>query len=77
MSQLPSDLDTEIYLELNADALGWPRSCRGTDVYSRWIYRDRLLKLLRQLSFRQVEIAFDDEEHPSGPSFCFVKNEAS
>ena len=52
------------------DALGWSGFCGGTDVYSRWIFKEDLLKLLRQLGYRQVEIAFDVVDHPNGPSFC-------
>jgi hypothetical protein len=56
--------------QLYGDALGWSGFCGGTDVYSRWIFKEDLLKLLRQLGFSKIEIAFDALDHPNGPSFC-------
>jgi len=41
-----------------------------TDLYSRWIFKEVLFKLLRELCFSKIEIAFDTVDHPSGPSFC-------
>ena len=58
--------------QLYGDALGWSGFCGGTDVYSRWLFKEDLLKLLRHLGFSQVEIAFDAVDHPNGPSFCLL-----
>ncbi|MBL8498211.1 class I SAM-dependent methyltransferase [Nitrosomonas sp. JL21] len=54
------------------DALGWSGFCGGTEVYSKWIFKDDLLKLLDLLGFSQLKISFDDDEHQNGPSFCVL-----
>jgi hypothetical protein len=44
--------------------------CGGVNPYSHWMSREDLLACLRFFGFQDVRIAFDDPNHPNGPSFC-------
>lgn len=52
------------------DALGWTGFCGGTDVTSRWMMKDDLFRLLKQLGFGKIEVGFDTVDHPNGPAMC-------
>ena len=54
------------------EALGWSGFCGGTDVYSKWIFKDDLISLLRKLGFKNLKISFDHVAHQNGPSFCVL-----
>lgn len=44
--------------------------CGGTGEFSLWIFRNDLMRFLRDIGFQSIEIAFDFVDDPNGPSFC-------
>ena len=65
-------VDVRIVPQIYGEALGWPGFCGGPDIYSNWIYRDDIPKLLNALGFVHIEIAFDMPDHQNGPAFCIL-----
>ncbi len=57
------------------DALEWSGFCGGPKANSRWLTRESLLRALENFGFRKIEIAFEQPEHPNGPSLalCALK----
>jgi hypothetical protein len=66
------DMDIRMVRQDYGEALGWSGFCGGSDIFSNWVYREDLLKLLRKLGFKQIEISFEDLQHQNGPSFCLL-----
>lgn len=54
------------------DALGWGGFCGGSARYSYWMSRDDILRCINYFGFSNVEIGFDDPNHPNGPSFALL-----
>ncbi len=52
------------------EALGWAGFCGGPKQVSKWLTRDSIIKALNQFGFTEIQIGFDDPEHPNGPSFA-------
>jgi len=52
------------------DALKWGGFCGGSSHTSYWLTRASLLEALGVLGFSQVDIAFDQPDHPNGPSLA-------
>lgn len=63
-------MDVRLVKQHYGEALGWSGFCGGSDVFSNWIYREDLLKLLGLLGYSRIEISFDDLQHRNGPAFC-------
>lgn len=64
------DLEIRMVKQLYGEDLGWSGFCGGSDVYSHWIFKEDLLKLLSHFGFSKIVTAFDDVKHPNGPAFC-------
>ncbi|CAB4329789.1 unannotated protein [freshwater metagenome] len=62
--------------QLYGEELAWGGFCGGTATQSNWMLREDILKLLRQLGFTHQEIAFDEPQHPNGPSFAIYAAKA-
>ncbi len=54
------------------DALGWGGFCGGSTHYSHWMSRDDILRCINYFGFSNVEIGFDEPNHPNGPSFAVL-----
>ncbi len=52
------------------DALNWLGFCGGPKPVSKWLTRDSILKALEQFEFADIQINFDDPDHPNGPAFA-------
>jgi hypothetical protein len=46
--------------------------CGGTHQFSTWLPRDTILSALRYFGFTDIRIAFDQPDHPNGPSLAVV-----
>jgi hypothetical protein len=46
--------------------------CGGSRPYSNWMYREEMLKAVRYFGFPNIRIAFDQYDHPNGPSLAFI-----
>jgi hypothetical protein len=44
--------------------------CGGINPFSHWMTRADILACLRFFGFQDLRIAFDEPDHPNGPSFC-------
>lgn len=58
-------------------ALNWSGFCGGTDTFSRWLYKEDLLKILEKQGFTKIDIAFEDYQHQNGPCFCIFAEKPS
>jgi hypothetical protein len=65
------DYSTQAY----KDALNWRGFCGGPQLVSKWLTRDSIIKALKQFGFVNIQINFDDIDHPNGPAFavCAIK----
>ena len=52
------------------DALAWSGFCGGPKVVSKWLTRDSIIKALKQFGFTDMQINFEDLNHPNGPAFA-------
>lgn len=50
----------------------WREFCGGPAPFSHWLTRDDILECCRFFGFTEIEIAFENREHPHGPSFALV-----
>ena len=46
--------------------------CGGSAPFSMWMSRQDILSCLKYFGFNQLEVGFEDTEHPNGPCFCVV-----
>ena len=53
-------------------ALGWSGFCGGSAPYCNWLSREDILQCLRYLGFNDIQIGFDDADHPNGPAFAIA-----
>lgn len=58
-------------------ALDWQGFCGGPANFSHWLSRADILSYLRQLGYTNLEIGFDDPDHPNGPSFAVLARRKS
>lgn len=63
-------VDIKIIKQQYGESLGWSGFCGGPEDYSYWIDKADLLKLLKALGYKKIDLAFDDPAHQNGPSFC-------
>lgn len=54
------------------EAVGWSGFCGGTETYAQWMERDDINDCLTRLGFTDIEVAFDQPEHPNGPSILLM-----
>jgi hypothetical protein len=55
-----------------ADALAAPTYCGGGAGFSYWLERGDLLAALQRFGLTDIEIAFEDLDHPHGPSLALT-----
>ena len=55
-----------------ARALEWPGFCGGSEAQCHWLPRADILSALEAFGFREISIAFEEPDHPNGPSFAVV-----
>ena len=65
-------MDVRLVKQHYGEALGWSGFCGGSNIFSNWMYREDLLKLLGLLGYSKIEISFDHIHHPNGPAFCVL-----
>jgi hypothetical protein len=46
--------------------------CAGTQPYSSWLPREELFRSLKHFGWGSIEVAFEDKNHPGGPSLALV-----
>ncbi len=44
----------------------------GTQPYSMWLPREELFAALAHLGWREIEVAFEERDHPNGPALALV-----
>lgn len=56
-------------------ALDWSGFCGGPKTVSKWLTRESIEGALRHLGYTSLHVAFDERDHPNGPSFaiCAVR----
>lgn len=52
------------------ESLQWAGFCGGPGVTSEWLTRDSILDFLNVSGFKNVQIEFDQPQHPNGPAFA-------
>ena len=60
------DYSTQSY----KDALAWSGFCGGSQPVSKWLTRDSIIKALKQFGFTDIQINFEQPDHPNGPAFA-------
>lgn len=53
------------------DSLNWVGFSGGPKTTSRWLTRDSILDALKHFGFTDVQINFEQPDHPNGPAFAF------
>jgi hypothetical protein len=62
--------DHVLHKYIYGDGRNWAGFCGGINPYSHWMSRQDILACLRFFGFEDLRIAFDEPDHPNGPSFC-------
>jgi Protein of unknown function (DUF1698) len=52
------------------DALAWSGFCGGSQPVSKWLTRDSILRALDKYGFSDIQIGYDQPDHPNGPAFA-------
>ena len=47
-----------------------PGFCGGSQAGSKWLTRDSIIKALQQFGFKDLQINFEQVDHPNGPAFA-------
>ena len=58
-------------------ALGWSGFCGGSAPYCNWLSREDILQSLKHFGFSEIQINFDDTNHPNGPAFAIAATKAN
>jgi predicted nicotinamide N-methyase len=58
-------------------ALGWSGFCGGSAPYCNWLSREDILQSLKHFGFSDIQINFDDTNHPNGPAFAIAAAKAN
>ena len=58
------------------NALGWSGFCGGSAPYCNWLSREDILQGLQRFGFSDIQIGFDDADHPNGPAFAIAATKA-
>ena len=51
-------------------SLNWSGFCGGPKQISKWLTKDSILNALQEFGFSNIQVNFDDVNHPNGPSFA-------
>ena len=60
------------YQNYNPKALEWGGFCGGSSETTCWMKRDEILNCLKWLNYNDIEINFEQPDHPNGPSFAII-----
>jgi len=60
----------EYSIQSYKDALTWSGFCGGSQPVSKWLTRDSIIKALKEFGFTDIQINFDQLDHPNGPAFA-------
>lgn len=63
------DLTYSYSVQSYKKALKWNGFCGGPLPFSRWLTRESILNILNKLGFKNIEIRFEQTNHPNGPAF--------
>ncbi len=63
-------VDYEYSTQSYKEALKWLGFCGGSKPISKWLTRESLMLALKQHGFTDIQINFDDPNHPNGPSLA-------
>lgn len=53
-------------------SLEWSGFCGGSSEFSHWLSRADILKCLEYFGLNDIEVGYEEPEHPNGPSFALV-----
>jgi Protein of unknown function (DUF1698) len=70
-AHFPSDSGPPFRYEYG-DVRDTPSFCGGGDRFSYWLDRATILRVLGELGFAQVDLAFDHPGHPNGPAVAIL-----
>ena len=77
--EFPGSIDTEyngfkhtLYRNEYLAALDYAGFCGGSQPFSYWMRREDILACLKHLSYTEIDINFEQPEHPNGPSFALI-----
>lgn len=62
----------QLYRQEYGAALGWSGFCGGSSQFSHWMPRADILACCQHFGFQQIQINFDQPDHPNGPCFALV-----
>ena len=57
-------------------ALSWNGFCGGSAPTSRWLTRESIINYLNACGYDRIDIAFEAQDHPNGPSFAVCAQRA-
>jgi SAM-dependent methyltransferase len=69
-SDLYRDFVYEYAIYGYAKALDWSGFCGGPREYCHWLSRRTIIDFLRTQGFSQIDIGFDEPNHPNGPALA-------
>ena len=52
------------------EAVGWGGFCGGPMPQSKWLTRESIIGALKHYGFTDIQIGFDQPDHPNGPAFA-------
>jgi hypothetical protein len=61
-----------LYRQEYKAALNWGGFCGGSAASSNWMSRDDILSCLHHFGLNDIQINFDQPDHPNGPSFALT-----
>ena len=61
-----------IYRQEYKSALKWGGFCGGTQEFSHWLSREDIIACLRHFGLNNIQISFEQPDHPNGPSFALT-----
>lgn len=61
-----------LYHQEYKEALKWAGFCGGSESHSNWLSRDGILACLRHFGLSNIQINFEQPDHPNGPSFGLI-----
>jgi hypothetical protein len=66
-----------LYRQEYGTAIGWSGFCGGSSAFSRWMTRADILACCRHFGFAEIQVNFEQPDHPNGPCFAFVASKAA
>lgn len=62
----------ELYRQEYKAALNWGGFCGGSEIFSNWMSRDAIIDCLQHFGLDDIQINFDQPDHPNGPSLALI-----